>query len=91
MSREGLGVVSNKLLDSDFKGALLSSEDHIAYKNKAAYPEQFYRYSKEVFSTFNLCIYMNRKSCLVQQIDKYIQKLRSNGLIKRWADKVVDR
>jgi hypothetical protein len=78
------------LLDPTFKGALLSSEDHIAYLNQKNFPETFFHSANEVFSSFNLCIYMHRQSCLNQKINENILSLQSNGLMQIWAGQFVD-
>lgn len=76
------------LLDPEFKGALLSSEEHIAYLNMKS--EDFHHHSKEIVYTFNLAIYMHRQSCLTQQINEQILSLTSNGLLQAWAQGFVD-
>ena len=78
------------VLDPDFKGAILSSEDHIAYMNEKASPKSFFHSSQEIVSSFNLCIYMHRKSCLVQKINENILSLQSNGLMVTWSKNFVD-
>ena len=78
------------LLDPDFKGALLSSNDHIAYLNRKSFPKYFFHSAQEIVSSFNLCIYMHRQSCLAQKINENILSLQSNGLMVTWSKKFVD-
>lgn len=78
------------LLNHNFKGALLSSQDHIAFLNQGAFPKAFFHSAEEIVSSFNLCIYLHRQSCLAQRINENILALQSNGLMMTWAKKFVD-
>lgn len=91
MGRPGLISATSSTLDSNFQGVVLSSVDHVAYRNKIVSPHQFYRYAKEIFATLNLCIYMNRKSCLANEINNHILQFKSNGLMQSWVNKFVDQ
>lgn len=70
---------------------MLSSEDHLAFLNHQVFPEEYYHYAEEVVSVFNLCIYLHRQSCLTRDVDNYILKFRSVGLLDNWVKKFVDR
>lgn len=89
--REQLGGIQEKLSHSEFKGALLSSEDHIAFINEKVSPNLFYHYTEEIVSVFNLCFYMHKQSCLTHEVNGNIMKLTSSGLIQSWAKIFADR
>lgn len=91
IERKSLKELQQYLLDPDFKGALLSSEEHIAYLNQDVFPKAFYHSAQEILFSFNLCIYMHRQSCLVEEINQIILALRSNGILKASAKQFVDR
>lgn len=91
IQRDELVTVRDKLLDSEFKGALLSSEEHTAYLNALVFPNQHFRYAPEIVSVFNLCIYLHRQSCIAQEINLNILNFKSNGLLQAWEKEFVDR
>lgn len=78
------------ILNADFKGALLSSEEHVAFSNKAGFPDKFFHHTEEVFFVFNLVIFMHRLSCLTEEINRYILNFGSNGLLNKWMEEFVD-
>jgi hypothetical protein len=80
-----------ELLDDAFKGALLSSEEHVAYNNERVFPKAFYHTAEEIIFSFNLCIYMHLQSCLAEEINENILKLQSSGLMETWASNFVDK
>lgn len=89
--RNKLPKLRINLLDSEFRGALLSSEEHTAYLNAGVFPEKFYNFADEIVSVFNLCIYLHRQSCLTEQINQYILSFESTGLLNAWVKKFVNR
>ncbi|CAO1394437.1 unnamed protein product [Diamesa hyperborea] len=80
-----------KLLGSDFKGAFVSSEDHVAYWNKLGFPNQFYTICNTKIKVINLCIYMRKNSCLTAEINRQILGFNANGLMRIWALQYIDR
>lgn len=79
-----------KIDDPTFKGALLTSEDHLAYRNILAFPNQYYRHAKETIMTNNIVIYMHKQSCLSRQIDQMVVNLVNGGLTQTWAGRFID-
>lgn len=90
IERDELPEIWKKLLDPDFKGALFSSEEHVAYMNQRFFPRAFFHTAEEIIFSFNLCIYMHRQSCLTQEINHNILKLQSCGMLEAWSKKFVD-
>ena len=86
-----MSKVREAILDPEYKGALLSSEEHTAYSNADAFADKYYHHSSEVVSVFNLCIYLHRQSCLTEPINQNILKFLSNGLMEQWVRNLVDR
>lgn len=80
-----------KLLGSDFKGAFVSSEDHVAYWNKLGFPNEFYTICNTKIKVINLCIYMRKNSCLTAEINRQILGFNANGLMRIWALQYIDR
>ncbi|KAL7040767.1 hypothetical protein ACKWTF_000511 [Chironomus riparius] len=92
INRSELSPLQRKLAHPDFsKGALLSSEEHVAWLNSILTPYSFLNYAKEVVSGFNLCIYTHIQSCLTQQINRNLMNVFNSGLINSWAKLFVDR
>lgn len=91
IGRTEIATVRDTLLSPDVKGALLSSEEHIAFANKAGFPDKYFHFAEEVFFVFNLVIFMHRQSCLVEEINRYILHFGSNGLLDRWMHEFIDR
>lgn len=81
----------DKVIHPDFKGAVLSSEDHLAYRNILAAPDRYYRHAPEIIITYNIVIYMHKQSCLTRQLNEMIIYLVSGGLIDTWASKFIDK
>lgn len=90
VDRAGLIAATAKTLDDSFDGVVLSSVDHVAYRNRIDAPHKFYRHAKEIVTSFNLCVYLNQKSCLTNEINNHILNFRSNGLMGTWVKKFVD-
>lgn len=78
----------DNVLDSEFKGAFMSSKDHIAYKNLVK--GKYYRHASEVIATYNIVIYMHKQSCLAKEIDQKVINLANGGIIRQWASKFTD-
>lgn len=90
IERHEISPLREKTLDADFKGALLSSEEHVAFSNKAGFPDRFFHHTDEVFFVFNLVVFMHRQSCLTEEINRYILSFGSNGLLDKWMREFVD-
>lgn len=80
----------DQIIDPEFKGAMLTSEDHLAYRNIKAFPDRYYRHASEVIFTNNLVIFMTKNSCLANEVDQIINMLVSGGFIKIWASHYID-
>lgn len=83
--------IHKKILDPEFKGALLTSEEHVAYLNLVSSPQRFFIHSPEVVFTFNLVIYMPKQSCLEQEFNNQILALTGGGFLESWALRFIDR
>lgn len=90
IERKEIAGVRRNTLDAEFKGALLSSEEHIAFANKAEFPVNFYHHTDEVFFVLNLVIFLHRQSCLTEEINRYILNFGSSGLLDKWMREFVD-
>lgn len=90
IGRSEIAGVRENILDAEFKGALLSSEEHVAFSNKAGFPDKFFHHTNEVFFVFNLVIFLHRQSCLTEEINRYILNFGSNGLLDKWMREFVD-
>ncbi|CAO1310415.1 unnamed protein product [Diamesa serratosioi] len=86
-----LHEIHDKLIDSDFKGALLSSEEHAAYLNVISKPNRHYKYSPQVVFAFNLVIYMRQQSCLQQEFNEQILALTGGGFLESWTLRFIDK
>ena len=92
VNRSELSPLQRKLADPTFsKGALLSSEEHVAWLNSILTPYSFLNYAREVVSGFNLCVYTHIQSCLTQEINKNLINIFNSGLLNSWTKKFVDR
>ena len=81
----------NEVIYSDFKGVLLTSKDHLAYRNIQAYPDKFFNHAPETIFSTNIVIYMPKQSCLAQEVDKSIIYLVTGGFIRKWASMFIDQ
>lgn len=92
INRSELAPLQRKLADPNFlRGALLSSEEHVAWLNSILTPYSFLNYAQEVVSAFNLCIYTHMQSCLTQEINKNLRSIFDSGLLNSWTNRFVDR
>lgn len=89
-SRTDFSLMFNEVVKPEFKGALLSSVDHIAYRNIQASPHKFFRYAPEIIMTYNIVIYMHKQTCLATQFNSMIMNLMNGGLVHNWATKFID-
>ena len=78
-------------MDPDFKGTLLTSEDHTAYWNKQNPAQHFFHILKSRITTFNLCIYFPKRSCLTTEVNKNILAFYANGFMTAMASKLIDK
>jgi hypothetical protein len=85
------GKMFGEVVNPEFKGALLTSEDHLAYRNIQASPNVFFRHATESIMTYNIAIYMHKQSCLSYQFNQMIVNLVSAGLVQNWASKYIDK
>jgi Ligand-gated ion channel len=81
----------DKLSEPDFKGALLTSNDHLAYRNYQASPHFYYHHADEIIMTHNLVVYMTKQSCLAFEINQIVVYLVSGGFIQAWASRFTDK
>lgn len=79
------------LLNPEFKGAFISSEDHVAYWNKLGFPHRYYTICETKLKTINLCLYMKKNSCIKAELDRQILGFNANGLMKIWSYQYIDR
>lgn len=94
IERHNISMVHEKLLNPEFHGALLSSEEHIAFLNRLnakKSPQIYFYFADEIFFGFNLCIYLHRQSCLTENINHNILKFKDSGFLKVWVKEFVDR
>lgn len=81
----------NESTNPESKGALLSSEEHLTYRNILASPNRFYVHAKEIIFTNNLVIFLTKDSFLENQINQCITYLVNGGFIQNWASKFIDK
>lgn len=91
LSLDNFTYMLNQVLDPDFKGVLLTSEDHLAYRNIQAFPNKFYRHAPETIFSNNIVIYMSKQSCLAHDVDQLIIYLVNGGFINTWASIFIDK
>ena len=63
---------------------LLASDDHVAYWNKQEFPDHYYNHCKERILTINLCLFLNKISCLTDEFNRHIMNFNANGLLNLW-------
>jgi hypothetical protein len=78
-----------QIRDPHFKGAVVSSVWHVAYRNKMHPKDEILNTAAEKLFTFQISIFYPHSSCLIGVVDIYIMHFVSNGLIKHWADSIV--
>lgn len=88
---ENFSQMVEKVLEPDFKGVVLTSEDHLAYRNIQSFPNTFYRYAPETIFSNNIVVYMPKQSCLANEVDQIIIYLVNGGFISKWASLFFDR
>jgi hypothetical protein len=86
-----LGNLFDELSDPGFKGALLTSNDHLAYRNIQASPHRYFHHAEEHIMTHNIVVYMPKQSSLAVEIDNIVIHLLNGGLIQTWASKFTDK
>lgn len=91
LKRQEIPSIREKIIDPDFKGALLTSKEHVAYLNILSSPQRYYIHSPDVIFTFNLVIYMPKQSCLEQEFNNQILALTGGGFLESWALRFIDR
>lgn len=83
-----------KTLDPNFKGAVLSSMDEVAYLNKkhvnARVNGLTYHNLKESIFTSQVAMFFQKNSYLTEAFDQKIKRLKSNGLINYWISQYID-
>ena len=89
-SRTDFSQMFNEVVKPEFKGGLLTSLDHIAYRNIQASPHKFFRHAPEVIVTYNIVIYMHKQTCLATQFNTMIMYLMNGGLVYNWASNFID-
>jgi hypothetical protein len=80
----------DRVIDPDFKGAVLSTKDHLAYRNILIAPKRFYHHAEEVIMTRNIVIYMTKQSSLAYEIDETILYLMNGGFINIWISMIIN-
>lgn len=75
--------------NSDLRSAFLTSESHLAYRNKMAFP-LFLDYAHDPVFSVNLVIYMQNDSCLGRKIDNILINLVCSGLVNKWGSYWID-
>lgn len=80
----------DEVTNPEFKGAFMSSLDHVTYKNIISSPKKFYRHAPEVISTYSIVIYMHKQTCLAKVINQEVINLANGGIIRHWATKFTD-
>lgn len=90
-NRTGFTKMFDEVVKPDFKGGLLTSVDHIAYRNIQASPHKFFRHCPEVLMTYNIVIYMHKQTCFAEQLTNIITNLVNGGMVRNWASKFIDQ
>lgn len=80
-----------KLLDPNFKGTLLTSEDHTAYWNQLNHSKNFFHILDSRLTTFNLCILFPKRTCLTPEVNDKILAFYANGLLHEIASNFIDK
>lgn len=80
-----------KSSNPDSKAAMLTSEDHLAYRNMKAFPNQFFLSTPEKIYTNNIVIYFVKDSCFKSRIDQLINELLNGGFLSIWATNFIDK
>ncbi|CAO1393658.1 unnamed protein product [Diamesa hyperborea] len=80
-----------KLLDPNFKGTLLTSEDHTAYWNQLNHSKDFFHILESRLTTFNLCILFPKRTCLTPEVNNIILGLYANGLLNEIGSHFINK
>lgn len=80
-----------KLLDTSQNFALLASEDHVAYWNKIGFPGIFFKFCPERVTSVNLCIYLPKNSCLTEEVNEHIFRMKDNGFMHVFTVQTVQK
>lgn len=91
LSADNFTLMLDQIVDPEFNGAFLTSEDHLAYRNILDFPNRYLSHAPEAICTNNLVIYLNKNSCLAFVIDQIIIHLVSGGIIQKWSTGFIDK
>lgn len=80
-----------KLLDSNFKGTLLTSEDHTAYWNQLNHSKDFFHILDSRLTTFNLCILFPKQTCLTPEVNDKILAFYANGFMHQMSSNFINK
>lgn len=80
-----------KLLDPNFKGTLLTSEDHTAYLNTLNHSENFFNILESRITTFNLVILFPKRSCLTPEVNNIFLAFYANGFMSGIARRFINK
>ena len=80
-----------KLLDSNFKGTLLTSEDHTAYWNQLNHSKDFFHILESRLTTFNLVILFPKRTCLTPEVNSIILSFYANGFMHEMGSFFIDK
>lgn len=87
---QGYQRLSAASVDPNEKIALLTSQDHLIWRNINALPERFFSHAAEVIFRNNIVIYMHKQSCLVNEVNQILLSLTSGGLIRYFASTIIN-
>lgn len=73
------------------KAAMLTSDDHLAYRNMKAFPDNFFNSAPEKIYTNNLVIYFVKDSCFTSRVDQLISELLNGGFLSQWLTSIIDK
>jgi hypothetical protein len=77
-------------LDSDFKGAFVTSIDEVLYLNKLNYDNFTFNVLHEMILTVPAVFYLNKNSHLTDIINEKIDDLLAGGLIDYWISQYLE-
>ncbi|CRK97648.1 CLUMA_CG011033, isoform A [Clunio marinus] len=86
----GIRDLYNESTDPSFKGALLSSEAHLAFRNIEASPRKYFYSTKDPIMTQNIAIYMHKESCFSDQINLILKGIINGGFFNKWVKQYTD-
>jgi hypothetical protein len=78
-----------KVRDPDFKGAFVSSDFHVGYRNMKNPDLPNLSVAAEALMALQIAIYFPKSSCLISVFDEIIENIVSSGLIGVWKFRVV--